>query len=301
MRTQLEVWQARTDMLPAALMGEPCVKVFGISDLHLPFVCEHRLSSFGRHWLDHEVKIAERWDRVVGPDDAVLVPGDISWAPNATRAKPDMDWLAERPGQIYVSPGNHDRWWRSEERLAEILPEHATSVHSKWRRFYGGWIASTVGMTSPDDRFFGEREQRKWPSALRRLQSLLDELAELRRSRRVPFTVLLMHYPPCSGSGEASEMATLVEEAEIDLCLYGHLHRREEWLATWNKTRGSTTWRFVSCDALDFEPLPIARIEEGRLMIEEHPGGDFPEVVFDEDAAVDSATDVVAQSTSVSE
>lgn len=280
-------------------MGEPSVHVFGISDLHLPFVCENRLAAFGRHWLDHEVTLAARWDRVVGVDDVVLVPGDISWAPNATRSKPDMDWLAERPGSLYLSPGNHDRWWRSEERLSEILPPEATSVHADWRRFYGGWIASTVGMTSPDDPYFGSREEKKWATALRRLESLVEDLAELRRSRRVPFTILLMHYPPCSGSGEGSEMASLVEEAGIDLCLYGHFHRREEWLSAWNKTRGCTAWRFVSCDALDFEPLPIARIEDGRLTIEDYPDRKFPDVVFEEDAA--SVVDVESDDQALSD
>jgi predicted phosphohydrolase len=253
-------------------------KLYAISDLHLPLANDIRLTKFGAHWEQHEEVLARKWDEVIDADDIVLVPGDISWAQTANRAKPDMEWLGQRTGEMYVSQGNHDRWWRSRKRLKEILPENAHSVHDAWQPFFGGWIAATVGMTSPKDEFFGSYEKKKWPKALKRVESLMDDLAELRRKRPVPFVILLMHYPPCSGDGEASEIAGLIEESPVDLCLYGHFHRKEEWENAWQHTRGGTSWRFVAGDALGFEPTLIGMLDDEELIVEPDVKPEYPTV-----------------------
>jgi predicted phosphohydrolase len=253
-------------------------KLYAISDLHLPLANEIRLTKFGSHWEQHEKVLAQQWDETITDDDVVLVPGDISWAQTANRAEPDMDWLGERPGEIYVSQGNHDRWWRSRKRLKEILPDNAHSVHDEWQPFFGGWIGATVGMTSPDDDFFGDYEKKKWPKALKRVEKLMDDLAELRRKRPVPFVILLMHYPPCSGDGEASEIAGLIGESPVDLCVYGHFHRKEEWENAWHDTREGTSWRFVAGDALGFEPTLIGALEDDELVVRPDSEPEYPAV-----------------------
>jgi calcineurin-like phosphoesterase family protein len=53
----------------------------------------------------HDAKIAENWDRVVGPDDTVFVLGDISINPKRANA---FEWFRNRPGKKHLICGNHD-------------------------------------------------------------------------------------------------------------------------------------------------------------------------------------------------
>lgn len=53
----------------------------------------------------HDAKIAENWDRVVGPDDTVFVLGDISINPKRSNA---FQWFRDRPGKKHLICGNHD-------------------------------------------------------------------------------------------------------------------------------------------------------------------------------------------------
>ena len=54
--------------------------IYAIGDLHLPGGQEKPMDVFGSHWDDHVSRIVSQWNRIVSPDDLVLIPGDISWA-----------------------------------------------------------------------------------------------------------------------------------------------------------------------------------------------------------------------------
>jgi predicted phosphohydrolase len=62
--------------------------IWALSDLHLSLSGAKPMDVFGGHWDRHHERMAEAWDRLVGPDDIVLAPGDLSWAmrvPEAAR------------------------------------------------------------------------------------------------------------------------------------------------------------------------------------------------------------------------
>ena len=56
------------------------MKIWAISDLHLSFACDKPMDVFGGNWENYIDKIKENWQNMVGPNDLVLVAGDISWA-----------------------------------------------------------------------------------------------------------------------------------------------------------------------------------------------------------------------------
>ena len=51
-----------------------------LADLHLSLSGAKPMDVFGEIWRDHPARMAEAWDRTVAADDAVLLPGDLSWA-----------------------------------------------------------------------------------------------------------------------------------------------------------------------------------------------------------------------------
>ena len=102
----------RSDGRTKAKRGDP-LRVFAISDLHLSGAVDKPMDIFGEEWENHAERIARNWDLEVGSSDLVLIPGDISWAMTLNEAKPDLSWIADRPGLKVMVRGNHDYWWSS--------------------------------------------------------------------------------------------------------------------------------------------------------------------------------------------
>jgi predicted phosphohydrolase len=97
------------------------VRLFAISDLHLSFGVDKPMHVFGEHWEGHADKIRTAWDAMVTADDWVLVGGDTSWGLTLDEAKPDLDWLGERPGRKVLIKGNHCTWWTSRTKVEKVL------------------------------------------------------------------------------------------------------------------------------------------------------------------------------------
>ena len=85
---------------------------------------------FGSGWEGHPEAFFEGWRRVVGPDDLVIVAGDISWAMRLDEALPDLQAIAELPGRKVLIRGNHDYWWPSISRLRAALPEGMYAIQN---------------------------------------------------------------------------------------------------------------------------------------------------------------------------
>ena len=98
-------------------------KIFAISDLHLGFSCNKPMNIFGNSWENHEERLYENWQKTVGKDDIVLVPGDISWETYVNRATADFDFINKLNGTKIITKGNHDYWWETLSKLNRFLEE----------------------------------------------------------------------------------------------------------------------------------------------------------------------------------
>ena len=94
-------------------------RIFLLSDPHLG----RDMSHLHERWADHVERMQTAWDDVVGDDDIVLLPGDISWS-RGDRARADLEWISARPGRLKVlCRGNHDWWWTSGTKARRLCPE----------------------------------------------------------------------------------------------------------------------------------------------------------------------------------
>lgn len=80
------------------------MKLFAVSDLHLPGNQDKPMDVFGGNWAGHFDKIKEDWRARVGEEDAVLIAGDISWAMTLPDALTDLEKMKELPGQKNLYP-----------------------------------------------------------------------------------------------------------------------------------------------------------------------------------------------------
>ena len=100
--------------------------VYAISDLHLPARVKP-MDVFGEHWKNHFQRIREDWLARVHDGDAVLLPGDLSWAMQLEDAIEDLNSIAELPGTKLLLRGNHDYWWNSIGRVRRALGETSST------------------------------------------------------------------------------------------------------------------------------------------------------------------------------
>lgn len=246
------------------------MRIFALGDPHLSFGRPKPMDLFGAHWTDHPEQIAAGWDRRVGAEDVVLVPGDISWAHSIEEARPDLEFLAARTGRLKVLlKGNHDSWWSSIARVRAALPPTLAALDKDALRLPEGIVLlGARGWNLPGLPW---ADPEKDPPLYRRELGRLDlSLAAARRIAQPGDALLaLLHYPPLGPEGGTSEVLDRLARAGVALAVYGHLHAEDHRWAPRGNHQG-VELRLVSCDAIGFAPRLVweggrGAVEEGRL------------------------------------
>ena len=97
------------------------MKVFTMGDLHLPFGRPKPMDIFGG-WENYTERIENNWNSIVGEDDCVVIPGDLSWAMSLEEALPDFEFVSKKlHGRKIISKGNHDYWWTTIKKMNTFL------------------------------------------------------------------------------------------------------------------------------------------------------------------------------------
>mgnify|MGYP006293054925 CR=1 FL=1 len=230
------------------------MKVFGIGDLHLsgsPDV-DKPMDIFGPEWTDHREKLKQNWTRTVSDEDAVLVPGDLSWAMDLDEAEPDLRFLDSLPGTKFFIRGNHDYWFSSPTKVRKRLGDSIRLIRFDAQVFGRVGICGVRGWPWPGLREYDEEEDRKhWRRARLRLQMSLDALAELDWDT----AVCMFHYPPLTNHA-TSELCSMIRGVGITQCIYGHVHG-EAAADAFEGDRGGVYYRCVSADRVDFTPVLV--------------------------------------------
>ncbi len=101
------------------------MKLFAIGDLHLSFGenVDKPMDVFGGGWVGHTEKLYKNWKELVGPEDLVIICGDISWGLRPEEALADLDWIHALPGKKILFKGNHDLWWQSIGKLNKLYDD----------------------------------------------------------------------------------------------------------------------------------------------------------------------------------
>lgn len=227
------------------------MSIYAISDLHLSLSGEKPMDIFGDAWRDHAARIAENWDSIVCPEDTVLLPGDHSWALRFEEAKPDLDYIAARPGRKILVRGNHDYWWRREAttRIQKQLPENMILMHGRALVIEGVGITGTRGwrVELEEDPDAGDSKV-----MMRELSYLERGLSEMPAD--VEKRIVMLHYPPFNADLEPNEFADVLQAHKVDILVYGHIHTGFYLQGDVN----GIDYRLVSADHVDMTPVRIS-------------------------------------------
>jgi predicted phosphohydrolase len=234
------------------------VRLFAISDLHLSLGVDKPMDIFGPHWADHACRIQLAWDAMVGADDWVLVGGDVSWGLDLVEARPDLDWLGARPGHKILVKGNHCTWWQSRKKVESVLHPSVRLLQNNAFRLPDGTVVVGTRLWDPPDAPWAQQEAAKvWNRELGRLELSIAEGRKL--GGCVPGgarTIALVHYPPRFTDGRVTGAVPLLEQANVTVCVYGHLHGKDCAFGFQGEA-GGIRYHLASVDAIDFRPLPI--------------------------------------------
>jgi predicted phosphohydrolase len=235
------------------------MSVWAIADLHLSLAHPDRRERYAARWRDHAARIEQQWRAVVGADDLVLVPGDISMARNHRDVQPDLAWLDRLPGTKVLSPGNHDAWWNGAEKVRPLLRRSQRAVGGDAVAVGGAVVCGTLGTPVGEGPEPGagagpsEAEARE----LAALDRALEAAGRLRTGDEPLY--VLWHYPPFDQHRRAGPCVDRLERAGVTACVYGHLHAQGQWaLAVQGRVRG-IEYACVAADAIGFRPLRIDR------------------------------------------
>lgn len=222
------------------------MRLFAIADPHLSRAQPKPMSIFGGAWAGHPEAFFEGWRSVVGEDDLVLVPGDISWALRLPEALLDLHDLAELPGRKVLLRGNHDYWWPSISKLRRALPEGMYALQNDALALDGVVIAGTRGWVAPGSHGFSPEDEVIYRRELERLSLSLAAAERLEGDYRV----VMLHFPPTNNRLEPSGFTDLISAYAPDALVFGHVHSDEPVL----RELDDIDVRFVAADALGFVP-----------------------------------------------
>lgn len=234
--------------------------IYAIGDLHLPGGDNKPMDVFGPHWEGHFDRISRDWRQRVKPEDAVLIPGDISWAMQAEDARADLEEIGRLPGRKILLRGNHDYWWGGISRLRDMLPKDMYAVQNDAMRLEDTVFCGTRGWTLPGNGAAAE-DEKIYRRELMRMEMSLDRAVKLGGSR----LVVMCHYPPLGEGGAETPLSLLFKNYPVDDVVYGHLHGASLRGAVTGRVRG-IRYHCVSCDGLEFRlyRLPESKdVEDG--------------------------------------
>ncbi len=206
--------------------------IYSIADLHLALAVDKPMDVFGHRWQGYHDKLEKRWRAVVGEDDTVVVPGDISWAMTLAEAEADLRFIEALPGKKLIGKGNHDFWWESMTKMNRFLEEKGLStIRFLYNNAYAvedkvicgtrGWYVEEKfqqkARNNPDYDKIVAREAG-------RLALCLAAAKELRGEADAREILVYFHFPPVFGDFVCRELVDVLLQHGIKRCFYGHIH-----------------------------------------------------------------------------
>lgn len=223
--------------------------LYAIGDTHLSLGSPKPMDVFGGKWVGYVEKLREGF-RCVGPEDTVVLCGDLSWGMSLEEAEQDFAFLDALPGgRKLLLKGNHDYWWNTAAKMNAFFGAHGFQtlkiLHNNCY-FYGETaLCGTRGWFYEEDE--GGHSEKVFRRELMRLEASLKAAGDHEK-------LCFLHYPPCYQGYVCTEIIALMERYGVTGCCYGHLHGGSHRLAVSGR-RGSITYHLVSADFLGFQPL----------------------------------------------
>ena len=239
-----------------------------MGDTHLALGVPEKSMEIFHGWENYQSRIAENWQRIIKPEDVIVLAGDISWGMSLEQAKPDFNFLNCLAGEKIILKGNHDYWWNSMKKMQNFFQENNfNSLHILHNNCYvyeniaicgtRGWvnIPNEVSIfEKSSEKNFSDMISNDTKILAREQQRLRVSLQEAVKKNLKP--VVFLHYPPVYWGNANKLMLDVLHEFAVTDCYYGHLHGRTHARATKGYEDG-ICYHLISGDYLQFIPEKV--------------------------------------------
>ena len=224
--------------------------MYTIGDTHLSLTSDKSMEVFGGSWAGYMDKLRCGFE-MVGPDDTVVICGDVSWGMSLEESRQDFAFLDSLPGKKLLIKGNHDYWWNTAAKMNGFFAQNGFEtlaiLHNNCA-FYGEFaLCGTRGWFYEEDR--GEHSAKIFNRELIRLEASLKAAGEREK-------ICFFHYPPLAQGYRCEQIIDLLKRYCVKRCCYGHLHGPSHRLAVQGMQDG-IDFKLVSADFLGFRPEKI--------------------------------------------
>ena len=181
--------------------------LYALGDLHLSFQANKPMDAFGSVWKHHERKIEKYVNRIVKPEDTLVLTGDHSWGRKLSEAREDLAFIERLPGKKILLRGNHDMFWDAKKtnRLNEEFSGRLFFLQNNYASYGEYALVGTKGYTfegpfylDPWGNITGWDEEKEAQA-----RKLVDrEMVRLRTSFQTAWEagyrkfIMFLHYPP---------------------------------------------------------------------------------------------------------
>jgi len=224
--------------------------LYAIGDTHLSLGSDKPMDVFGGGWTGYVDKLRQGFEEV-GPEDTVVLCGDLSWGMSLEEARADFAFLNGLPGNKLLVKGNHDYWWTTASKMRQFFQENGFStleiLHNNCHIYGEVALCGTRGWFYEEDR--GEHSAKIFNRELIRLEASLKAGGEREK-------ICFLHYPPLYQGYRCQEIIGLMERYGVTRCCYGHLHGGSHRLAV-SGERGGVEYHLIAADYLGFRPKKL--------------------------------------------
>jgi predicted phosphohydrolase len=233
--------------------------VYVIADLHLSTADSQKsMEVFGNRWKNYIKKIQNNWNKVIAPEDTVVIAGDISWGLCTDDALSDLHWLDSLAGKKILLKGNHDFWWSTVTKLnnffelhgiksIELLNNNAIEVEDYIIAGSRGWFTDKSMQNAEENVDYNKIVNRE---SIRLDMSLTQakKMQELSGKEILAF----MHFPPVWSGFVCVPLLSVLKKHNITKCYFGHIHGSYSQPSYFEHE--GIRFYMISADFLDFLP-----------------------------------------------
>ncbi|MCD8248378.1 MAG: metallophosphoesterase [Lachnospiraceae bacterium] len=242
--------------------------LYAIGDFHLSFQANKPMDMFGRVWRGHEEKIQKNCNKLVCPEDTIVITGDHSWGRNLEECREDLAFIEALPGRKILLRGNHDMFWNVKKtvrlnqeyqgRLAFLQNnyyayEDYALVGTKGYAFEGPFYLDRKGRITGWDEAQEERAKKLIEREMIRLQTSFDAASAVGYRK----FILFLHYPPTSIIETDSAFTRIAEQYHVEHVVYSHCHGESRFGDSIRGNYHGIMYHLVSGDFLNFCPERI--------------------------------------------
>ncbi len=244
--------------------------LYALGDLHLHFQAELKAPNqlTDPVWRGHEKRFLKHCNRLVQPDDILLLAGDHSWGRNIRECEADLDFIASLPGKKVLLRGNHDAFWdaKKTKHLNTIYTGKLFFLQNNFVPYKDYAIVGTKGFTFEGpflvDRYgrildWDREEEAHSRKLVTREAERLRISFEAAKAEGFRKFIMFLHYPPTSILEKRSVFTHMAGIYGAEQVVYAHCHGSRHFQDSLLGVHDGILYRLVSGDYLNWKPEKI--------------------------------------------